>query len=370
MSLDSAGADAPPPLSNVDSSDVEEEEVEDDLAQATDNGITAGSMYDVAASEFDVGESALDLGTDDGTNRLASREQGANRHDSFPFLNSMLDSQEPPTGPTSGLPASDGSMLPPYNDDYEGNGRENEPSAADILTELEVAGQPLAEIITMDKFRRRIARDYQRFLTTFTDENGHSVYHARIKTMCSLNSESLEVSYLHLVEANAFLAKLVANLPAATLAIFDEATMRIVLRLFENYDRIKSEVHVRITDFPTVDNLRDLRYNHLNTLVRVSGVVTRRSGVFPQLKLVKYDCVRCGAVLGPFVQDLSQEIKVNACSECESRGPFNVNSAQTVYRNYQKLTLQESPGTVPAGRLPRHKEVVLLLRFQSSILIL
>lgn len=33
---------------------------------------------------------------------------------------------------------------------------------------------------------------------------------------------------------------------------------------------------------------------------------------------------------------------------------------QTIYRNYQKLTIQESPGTVPAGRLPRHKEVILL----------
>lgn len=33
---------------------------------------------------------------------------------------------------------------------------------------------------------------------------------------------------------------------------------------------------------------------------------------------------------------------------------------ETIYRNYQKITLQESPGSVPAGRLPRHKEVVLL----------
>jgi DNA replicative helicase MCM subunit Mcm2 (Cdc46/Mcm family) len=31
-----------------------------------------------------------------------------------------------------------------------------------------------------------------------------------------------------------------------------------------------------------------------------------------------------------------------------------------VYQNYQKLTLQETPGSVPAGRLPRHKEVILL----------
>lgn len=33
---------------------------------------------------------------------------------------------------------------------------------------------------------------------------------------------------------------------------------------------------------------------------------------------------------------------------------------QTVYRNYQKITLQESPGRIPAGRIPRGKDVVLL----------
>ena len=31
-----------------------------------------------------------------------------------------------------------------------------------------------------------------------------------------------------------------------------------------------------------------------------------------------------------------------------------------MYRNYQKITLQETPGSVPPGRVPRYKEVVLL----------
>lgn len=228
------------------------------------------------------------------------------------------------------------------------------------LTELETAGHSLAEIVGEPRFRRRIVRDYQRFLTTFTDEAGHSIYASRIRAMCAANGESLEVSYVHLVESNAFLAKLVANVPGPTLAIFDEATMRIVLRLFEEYDRIRPAIHVRITDLPSCDALRDLRYSHLGTLVRVAGVVTRRSGVFPQLQLVKYDCGKCGAILGPFVQDLQQEIRITACAVCEGRGPFTVNTQQTVYRNYQKLTLQESPGSVPAGRLPRHKDVILL----------
>lgn len=75
-----------------------------------------------------------------------------------------------------------------YMDEATGvNGTENVPGYSENLTELETAGHSLAEILTIDKFRRRIARDYQRFLTTFTDENGFSVYHARIKAMCSGN---------------------------------------------------------------------------------------------------------------------------------------------------------------------------------------
>lgn len=39
---------------------------------------------------------------------------------------------------------------------------------------------------------------------------------------------------------------------------------------------------------------------------------------------------------------------------------FVLNIWQTIYGNYQKITLQESPGSVPPGRLPRTKEIILL----------
>ena len=38
-----------------------------------------------------------------------------------------------------------------------------------------------------------------------------------------------------------------------------------------------------------------------------------------------------------------------------------------MYRNYQKMTLQESPGSVPPGRLPRHREVILLWELIDSV---
>jgi DNA replication licensing factor MCM2 len=187
------------------------------------------------------------------------------------------------------------------------------------------------------------------------------------------------VSYLHLALSKPILAYFLTNSPAAMLEIFDEVALAAILVYYPNYERIHSEVHARIADLPLSSSLRDLRTTNLNNLVRVSGVVTRRTGVFPQLKYVKFDCKKCGAVLGPFYQDASKEVKISYCPNCEGKGPFTVNSEQvnlflltsrqfltilsykqTVYRNYQKMTLQESPGSVPAGRLPRHREVVLL----------
>lgn len=237
---------------------------------------------------------------------------------------------------------------------------EEEDLATEALMEADAAGYSLTEFVQMDIYRRRITRDFQRFLATFKTEQGQNVYLSKIRSMCASNHESLEISYMHLQRFNSFLAKLLANVPNEALKIFDEALMKVVLSQFEEYNSMKSEVHVRVGELPTIDNLRDLRHNHLNSLVRVSGVVTRRSGVYPQLKLVTFNCAKCGSLLGPFCQDLNEEIRIGSCSECSSKGPFNINAAQTVYRNYQKMTLQESPGSIPAGRLPRHKEVILL----------
>ncbi|KAJ4361348.1 MCM DNA helicase complex subunit [Ascochyta clinopodiicola] len=234
----------------------------------------------------------------------------------------------------------------------------NEELTLEALTD--VKANNLTDWVAQPQVARTIAREFKSFLTEYTDENGTSVYGTRIRTLGEVNAESLEVSFDHLAESKATLAYWLANTPTEMLKIFDQVSMEVVLLHYPDYERIHNEIHVRITDVPVQYTLRQLRQSHLNSLVRVSGVVTRRSGVFPQLKYVKFDCTKCGTTLGPFHQDSNVEVRISFCQNCQSRGPFTVNSERTVYRNYQKLTLQESPGTVPAGRLPRHREVILL----------
>lgn len=224
----------------------------------------------------------------------------------------------------------------------------------------DIKADSIAEWIATDAVQRSIKKHFKDFLLTYVDDHAHSVYGERILHLGEINSESLEVSYMHLADAKSILAYFLANAPSTMIDLFSEVALDAVLMYYPEYDNIHEEVHVRITDLPTSITLRDLRRQHLNSLVRVSGVVTRRSGVFPQLKYVKFDCKKCGGILGPFYQDTGKEIRVNYCPNCESKGPFEVNSDNTVYRNFQRMTLQESPGSVPAGRLPRHREVILL----------
>ncbi|KAI9755029.1 MAG: MCM DNA helicase complex subunit, partial [Candelina submexicana] len=245
--------------------------------------------------------------------------------------------------------------------------QDDEDMADDIMEEelslealQDVKASSLTEWVALPSVHRTIAREFKSFLTEYTDEHGTSVYGTRVRTLGEVNAESLEVSYDHLSTSKAILAYFLANAPAEVLKIFDQVALDVTLLHYPDYERIHSELHVRISDLPVHYTLRQLRQTHLNCLVRVSGVVTRRSGVFPQLKYVKFDCSKCGVTLGPFQQESNVEVRISYCQNCQSRGPFTLNSEKTVYRNYQKLTLQESPGTVPAGRLPRHREVILL----------
>merc|ERR1712025_1271395 len=182
----------------------------------------------------------------------------------------------------------------------------------------------------------------------------------KIKEMCQKNKSSFEVDYNILASECQVLAYFLPEAPTEVFEIFDEAAKSVVLNMFPHYERIAKDIHVRISELPLVEDLRSLRQLHLNQLIRTSGVVSGSSGVLPQLSMIKYDCVKCGYVVGPFYQSQNEETKPGTCPECQSLGPFEINMQQTLYKNYQRITIQESPGKVSAGRLPRSKDAILM----------
>ncbi|XP_050031078.1 DNA replication licensing factor mcm2 [Dermacentor andersoni] len=242
----------------------------------------------------------------------------------------------------------------------EGAFSEDEDMVESIENLEDMKGHTVREWVTQIGPKTEIYNRFKNFLRTFVDERGHNLYKEKIRQMCEENKLSLEVNYNTLAQAEQVLAYFLPEAPAEMLVIFDEAAKDIVLGMFPQYERITREIHVRITDLPLIEDIRSLRQLHLNQLVRTAGVVTSTTGVLPQLSLVKYDCSKCSYVLGPLVQSQNQEVKPGSCPECQSTGPFTINMEQTVYQNYQRITIQESPGKITAGRLPRSKDAILL----------
>lgn len=253
--------------------------------------------------------------------------------------------------------------LRPYRrrrvDDAQAGFEEGE-GEPDVVINLEEPRGPVREFIAQEAVRREVKRQFRRFLLHYVDENGESTYSQRLRDMVRSNASSLEVDYVHLANQIPRVAIWVADLPNDVLPILDETAHEVAIAEFEGFESVHDHVYVRIANLPLQESIRDLRHFHVNQLVRVDGVVTRRTGVFPQLDRIMFDCAKCGAVLGPFYQTGDREVKLNSCASCNSKGPFVVNVRETVYRNYQKVTLQESPGSVPPGRLPRSKEILLL----------
>nr|XP_053629692.1 DNA replication licensing factor mcm2-like [Cherax quadricarinatus] len=242
----------------------------------------------------------------------------------------------------------------------DGDAVDDEEMIESIENLEDMKGHSVREWVSMLGPRTEIYNRFKNFLRTYVNDKGNNLYKDKVRHMCEENKSSFEVDYNIIASEEQVLAYFLPEAPTEMLEIMDSAAKDVTLSMFPQYERITKEIHVRITDLPLIEELRSLRQLHLNQLIRTSGVVTSTTGILPQLSVVKYDCNKCSYVLGPFVQSQNSEVKPGSCPECQSKGPFSINMEQTIYQNYQRITLQESPGKVAAGRLPRSKDVILL----------
>jgi len=225
----------------------------------------------------------------------------------------------------------------------------------------------LSEWLKQPNIIRYIQKTFSSFIRNYKDDNNKLIYEERIIDMSSNNKQSLFVNFTHISNSNQNLAAWIAQHPGETLPLLNEVAMQLTQEIFPRYSKIFNEVYVRIQDLPIIDSLRDLRYFHINSLIKVRGVITKRTNVFPQLKKIYFFCNKCGDRKGPYYTNFSDDIEIGTCIICQMKGPYTIDQEQTIYRNYQKITIQESPGTVPPGRVPRQKEIILTNDLVDSI---
>lgn len=210
----------------------------------------------------------------------------------------------------------------------------------------------------------KIRLSFQQFLLKYVAENEEGPkYPDRLRKMAEQHQAHLEVSYDDIRRWSPNLSLWVSDFPHNVLPILNETLMLVAARKFKTYTKLadagENELRVAIDSFPVQDKIRSLCTQHTNKLVKVAGVVTKRSTVRNQVKRLWVRCAKCNLPAGPFEVAEEKDLRPSACLECASRGPWRVDRQSTIYQNHQTISLQESPSSVDAGKMPRSREVVL-----------
>ena len=113
----------------------------------------------------------------------------------------------------------------------------------------------------------------------------------------------------------------------------------------------KISAHVRIIKIPKKTQVRDLRSDHINSLVSIEGTVRKITDVRPRIIVAAFECARCGNIqylpqegVGRFL-----EPSYCACNE-EKKGVFRLMFKESTFEDYQRVKIQESPEDLTGRR--------------------
>lgn len=117
---------------------------------------------------------------------------------------------------------------------------------------------------------------------------------------------------------------------------------------------------VAFYDLPLRSRLRDLRTDSIGTLLSFTGTVTRTSEVRPELYLGTFKCDYCLAE----VKDVEQAFKYTtpfmcATPTCNNRTLWTLIPSKSRFMDWQRLRVQENPGDIPTGSMPRTIDVIV-----------
>ncbi|MEM0438064.1 MAG: minichromosome maintenance protein MCM [Candidatus Micrarchaeia archaeon] len=185
------------------------------------------------------------------------------------------------------------------------------------------------------------------------EEFFNEVYRQEIAALKSAypKSRSLYVRYSDLEKWNAEIADMVLNEPDRALDAAHEALERCGIVKVYNY-----EPHVRIYGLPDTSLLvQDIGAAHIDKLIRVEGVVTKRAETKPKVKIAIYKCPNCGATYKIAITKKTKPM--SSCEVCKKKIDFS--EEESYFVDMQKADIQELLERLKGGAPASHIELMM-----------
>merc|ERR1719273_2211769 len=103
--------------------------------------------------------------------------------------------------------------------------------------------------------------------------------------------------------------------------------------------------------------LRNVKAADIGSLVKIKGIITKVTDVQPKVQVVTYICYACGhesfqTTPGPSYRPLD-ECPSAVCKQNQTAGKLFAHTRGSKFMKYQEIKIQELPGQVPVGNIPR-----------------
>jgi len=201
---------------------------------------------------------------------------------------------------------------------------------------------------------------FEEFLRTYKDDQGSLTYWTRLQQMSINDETSISIDFQDLISFDNVFMALAAENPSKFIDTINNALIA-VLRV-EDPDYVSgvdiSLLKARITNYSEHVPLRAIRAKHIGKLLRVSGIMMRASEVKPLLVQAMFQCRICDERI-PQTQEDGRYTEPVRCPLCDKKTPMRLLAQESLFRDWQKVRIQESPDELPPGQMPRSVDIIL-----------
>ncbi|KAF4652283.1 MCM DNA helicase complex subunit [Perkinsus olseni] len=207
-------------------------------------------------------------------------------------------------------------------------------------------------------------RAFREFLT---DERESQKYMVQFREILSGERQRFTINLMDLEDWQPGLAKKIIKNPALYMPAFDEGLVEAILHEDATFGKNKSGVFPRVG----IDGVfganhltpRGLSSEVIGELVCVEGIVTRLGLCRPRLSMSVHYCPATGDMRTKEHKDYTSLTTTTDTGgavpkEDEEGNRFSWEHGLCLYKDFQRLTMQEMPEQAPTGVLPRSAEVL------------
>ncbi len=208
-------------------------------------------------------------------------------------------------------------------------------------------------------------KKFEDFFRLFQDQPTKYKYRDEISKIYAEGGNTLIFLFEDLNAFDPHLADLLRNDPEDLLIDAVEA-FKNLLKLHAPGSKLKKDIEYFVRVSTENDSnfvkLRDLRAKNIDRLIYTKGILIRISAIQPKIESATFECIKCGTHI-PVKQITNSLIIPRKCirpkCSASSHKDFKLVSKSSDFIDWQRISIQELPEELPAGRIPRAVQAII-----------